>query len=141
MNFETFSFMFRGQMVTVDLTPFGENWDSNLGLDARVERAATVLNWLVTLNAEVGRDHNRIRSECLQKFFASGTKDTKDNRTDFLRMQPSYIESKRTRDWLDNAVRAMLYGHYPRLRHAAEAVRQGTQATGAVSRSPGVHGA
>lgn len=139
-NFETFSFMFRGQMVTIDLSPFGAQRDPSLGMDHLADLAATTLNQIITLRAEVSRDHNMTRAACLRRFLASRDKDTGSNRTDFLRMQPEYVESKRARDWLDDALKAMLYGHYPRIRHLVEATRQGAQATGAVSRSSAVHG-
>lgn len=135
MSFEVFTFQLDQRVITIDLRPYGSSGVS-LGVQARLEAAATLANELTVLKARVQARHNYLKAQLARNYDqqqGAAHKALKaTEREAFIHHDATYIASREILDFLDAAWELMVRVHCPRLKDAANAARVGESVAGQI---------
>lgn len=115
---QSYSFQYNGREVIIDLSMFG-NAGAGYDAKARMDKAATLLNELTVLRAELGAQaharYRELRPSVRADMHATNGKapsDTALNKE--IEAHPDYLRIKKTRDFVDYAWQITKDVHAPR---------------------------
>lgn len=133
MSLEVFTFQLDQRVITVDLRPYGTSGVA-LGVQARLEAAATLANELTVLKARVQARHNHLKAHLARAYDqqqGAAHKALKTTERDaYVHHDATYIASREILDFLEAAWELMVRVHCPRLKDAANAARVGEGVAG-----------